>query len=386
MSLPPPSDAAAQAAIDACFALYDQAQRQGLGPALEAIPGLLPQLHDPGLRGEMAKLYTVYAMRRRDYQAAVAIGRIACADRPQDRQALDNLLTSLLQLDRLDEALREGAAGLLRQPESFGCHDVMTEALTRLGRLSEARGHGTLSLALKDRQSSGVAFDLSGVAVPPFEPRRRRRNIIAFSLFGAQPRYCLAAIENAIGARFLYPGWTCRFYLDASVPRATVERLEAEGAQVVRADDLPAQPFGTFWRFLVADDREIDRYVVRDADSVINTRERVAVDEWIASGRHFHVMRDEARQSELVLAGMWGGVRGALAPMRAAMAAFASDPRMLRGRTADQEFLREVVWPTIRQSVLVHDSQFAFGERRDFPAVGGLLPGRSIGDWSVQGG
>jgi hypothetical protein len=61
--------------------------------------------------------------------------------------------------------------------------------------------------------------------------------------------------------------------------------------------------------------------------------------------------------------------------------AFVSDARFSRGRTADQEFLRDRLWPTMRQSVLVHDSQFAFGERRDFPAVGGLLPGRTLGDW-----
>jgi len=45
----------------------------------------------------------------------------------------------------------------------------------------------------------------------------------------------------------------------------------------------------------------------------------------------------------------------------------------------DQCFLREEMWPTIRQSVLVHDSQFAFGNRRDFPGVGKMLPGHHVG-------
>jgi hypothetical protein len=53
------------------------------------------------------------------------------------------------------------------------------------------------------------------------------------------------------------------------------------------------------------------------------------------------------------------------------------------GRTADQEFLREALWPSIRQSVLTHDSQFAFGEACDFPAAGRLPPDCWVGcDWS----
>jgi hypothetical protein len=35
-------------------------------------------------------------------------------------------------------------------------------------------------------------------------------------------------------------------------------------------------------------------------------------------------------------------------------------------RTADQEVLHEVLWPTIRTRVLRKDRQFSFGERRNF--------------------
>src|SRR5271165_2628707 len=39
---------------------------------------------------------------------------------------------------------------------------------------------------------------------------------------------------------------------------------------------------------------------------------------------------------------------------------------------ADQEFPRDQLGPTILPSVMTHDSQFAFGERRDFLATGTL--------------
>ena len=106
----------------------------------------------------------------------------------------------------------------------------------------------------------------------------------------------------------------------------------------------------------------------------MNIRECVAVREWLDSGRHFHVMRDNYDHGELVLAGMWGGVRGALPPIGPWAQRYLASRTDLAGRTADQEFLRDQAWPTIRASVLTHDSQFAFGDRRDFPEVGRCLP------------
>jgi len=37
-------------------------------------------------------------------------------------------------------------------------------------------------------------------------------------------------------------------------------------------------------------------------------------------------------------------------------------------RTADQQFLRERVWPTVRQSVLMHDSEYSLRDSLPFPS------------------
>ncbi len=90
-------------------------------------------------------------------------------------------------------------------------------------------------------------------------------------------------------------------------------------------------------------------------------------------------MRDHYDHCELVLAGLWGGVRGALPSMQHAMQAWTALQTRVLGRTTDQEFLRAALWPTIRQSVLVHDSQFAFGPVAPFPVVGTMPPGCWVG-------
>ena len=49
---------------------------------------------------------------------------------------------------------------------------------------------------------------------------------------------------------------------------------------------------GMFWRFMVASDPTVDRYIIRDVDSRLNARDRIAVEDWIQSGYAVHTMRD----------------------------------------------------------------------------------------------
>ena len=231
-----------------------------------------------------------------------------------------------------------------------------------------------------------AGLDLAACPLPAFDPSQPQCQIISFSLFGADPKYCEGAVRNAEAVAYLYPGWTCRFHIDGSVPGSVLDALRRHDAQVIAMDGRwPAVTHGTLWRFLVADDQAVNRWIVRDADSLLNLREATAVQEWLASDRHFHVMRDHFDHSELILAGMWGGVRGALPPLQPLIDTFlASRPGVLT-RTADQELLREVLWPTIRASVLCHDSQFSFGDRRNFPACGALPAGQHVGcDWRLM--
>jgi hypothetical protein len=95
---------------------------------------------------------------------------------------------------------------------------------------------------------------------------------------------------------------------------------------------------------------------VRDVDSVLNVRERIAVDDWLASGRWFHIMRDWWSHTDLVLAGMWGGVAGVLPPLTPLLNAY--QPEAMETPNIDQWFLRDTLWGYLAQSCLVHDRCF----------------------------
>jgi hypothetical protein len=64
---------------------------------------------------------------------------------------------------------------------------------------------------------------------------------------------------------------------------------------------------GMFWRFLPIDvDQSVTRMIVRDTDSRLSEREKMAVDEWIKEGKALHIMRDHPHHNSAIMGGMWG--------------------------------------------------------------------------------
>ena len=369
-----------QAILKGFRAILGHIRQHGLTDDVAVIETWIGHVQDATLRGEMARLLGFYWLRRENTAKAVQYSDMANDLLHGNTDSAYNAMFACLRAGQWAEAIPRGQAAIARFGEMFQWHNILCTAHGHLRQMTEARYHGTRCLELKDAAATAApARDLTKVPVPPFDPMRPERNILSFSLFGDNERYLRTAILNARAARFLYLGWSCYFFIDDNVPLPVIEALGAEGARLLKVNGLPPDPFGTFWRFLVADDPEVDRYIVRDTDSVVNIRECVAVQEWLASDRHFHVMRDNFDHAELILAGMWGGVRDALPPIGPWAQRYLASRRDIPGRTADQEFLRDQLWPTIRTSVMTHDSQFAFGEPRDFPAVGQLPAGGYVG-------
>jgi hypothetical protein len=165
----------------------------------------------------------------------------------------------------------------------------------------------------------------------------------------------------------VYPNWVCRFYIDGSVPDNTINRLRKGGAQIITVDKNTAEHWpGPMWRFLALDDPHAHRVLFRDADSVISQREATAVGQWISSGKRFHMMRDAGSHTALMLAGLWGVVRGSLPPLEKLVQRFLSVPLESR-HFADQDFLEQYVWPYACGSLMQHDSVFGFMDAIPFP-------------------
>ena len=244
-------------------------------------------------------------------------------------------------------------------------YDALAMSCSAIGDTVRARRFGTMALDAKD----ALTKDRHGSpSLNPPGDAASRRKIISFSLFGSHPRYLRGALHNVLAARTLYPGWTCRFTVDDSVDATLLKVMTEEGAEIVQDDsgdhDLRHR---LSRRFLVSDDPDVGYFLVRDCDSVVSAREAAAVAEWLGSGLPFHAMRDYYTHTDPLLAGMWGGIAGVFPDMKNAIAHYReATPLNLNW---DQFFLRDRVWPAIRNDVMVHDRYFTAHRARPFPTA-----------------
>jgi len=259
----------------------------------------------------MLGLFLVSAGRN---EAAVVTLSAAATQFPEDANIQENLGVILYRLGRLDEALEVLQRALALNPTSPNIHDGLCHVLALKGSFADAVKHGRLSLEAKDRHFSATSSMIAlPTQVPSFDATRRQENVIAYGLWGTAPRYLLPLQENLRIAPHIFPAWTIRVYVDAGTPIEVQDALQRAGADVRKLQLRPEEPpfRRLLWRFKVISDPSVKRFLVRDADSLLSVKERVAVDAWLASDKHFHLMRDyySTHPAKAALRGDGGSLR-----------------------------------------------------------------------------
>ena len=197
-----------------------------------------------------------------------------------------------------------------------------------------------------------------------------RKKVIAFSIWGDNPIYNIGAIRNADLAIEIYKDWECWFYIGQSTPQSTISQLNKRKNCKIILQPEEGNWSGMFWRFYPASDPNVEVMVSRDADSRLNTREFFAVKQWMQSNKNFHIMRDHPYHQTEILGGMWGCKFPALKNMKTLINEYTKGEFW----QVDQNFLREKVYPLIKNDTIVHDEFF---ERQSFPTA--REPNRFVG-------
>jgi hypothetical protein len=311
---------------------------------------------------------------RGDFQSALKFSRLACSLAPQNPVPWVDSAVYSIKLEQWVPAIQFANRALKAKGNSLALYDALSHAWGGVRDWKEVGRWGLTALNMRLGQFSSaplIEHDVLAPLPPPPSAATREQNLIAFSLFGANSKYCETAVLNVLDQPGLYPHWTCVFFVDDTVPSAIIERL-SRGGRIIHVEDpwLLSCP-KPMWRFLAYDLPDVHRVIFRDADSVISQREADAVGEWVVSDRRFHIMRDSSTHTELIMAGLWGVTAGAMPSMRLLVEDFLSRP-VESSHFADQHFLRSLVWPYARQSVLQHDSHFGFLDGQPFP--GGPMP------------
>jgi len=196
------------------------------------------------------------------------------------------------------------------------------------------------------------------------------KNVIAYSLWGDKPMYWKGALKNIELAAKYFPGWTCRFYIDASSDQSLIDTIKGENVETVI---VSSESSGMFWRFWASVDPETGIFLSRDCDSRISEREVLAVTEWLESDKDFHIMRDHPYHTVPILGGMWGSRNGIMKSI--GLEKMIEDwVEYSKGKQAaygiDQDFLAAKIYPIVARSSMEH-SEFGLsfgGQTRPFPS------------------
>jgi hypothetical protein len=181
------------------------------------------------------------------------------------------------------------------------------------------------------------------------------KKVITFSLWGDNPTYCVGAIRNAKDAKTIYPGFECWFYVHSeTVPENIVEELKSlDNTKVIlKSGDLANENCKPrMWRFEAIDDNDVEIMMSRDTDTRITPREQFAVNEWMVSNKMFHIMRDHPHHNFCILGGMFGTRK---IPQIPKWGSIMEVYKKTSDRMYDQDFLRDYVYPLIRNNSVIH--------------------------------
>jgi tetratricopeptide (TPR) repeat protein len=291
--------------------------------------------------------------QKRDWAPALVLAEQLGSGQPDNARLQKSLIATLSNMRRFDEAIPKALQYIERHGEDLTMLDALKVAHFYTGKVEEAIRYGQRALDLRDAEACRLprTVAMTEPDVPP-----SGHNVISFSLWGTAPFYSYGAMINLVLSRTVYPGWTCRFYVDATVPPACTGFLRDNGADVRNIEDeYPG--VGLFQRFLVMNDRTVGRFLVRDCDARLSAAEADLVRQWIDSDYPFHVVRDHVLHNELMIGCTWAGRTDCGIDIVELMRRyFTFGPTAKYGH--DQRMLGLLLWPLIRSRCLVHDKYY----------------------------
>jgi hypothetical protein len=183
--------------------------------------------------------------------------------------------------------------------------------------------------------------------------------VISFSLWGDNPKYTIGAIKNSLLRPRFFPDWEMRVYHDLSVPYYVLEELESNNVKLIERDNQSHS--NAMWRFSPASEKGVEYMISRDCDSRLFERDVVAVNEWIESGKDFHIIRDHpGGHAWEISAGMWGTKEGFIENIDEKIRDYIKTSRWISDRAVDQRFLQEVIYSQAVTSLFLHDEYFNY--------------------------
>lgn len=194
------------------------------------------------------------------------------------------------------------------------------------------------------------------------------KKIIAFSLWGNNECYNWGAVENALVAKNIYPGWICRFYVAADIIPEVKDILEKlDNVELVEMKENRGSG-NMFWRFKPIFEEDNLIVLSRDTDSRLNMREKKCVDEWLAN-KNGHkqdllILRDHKNHNQLIMGGMFGVKNNVMHPFLDKFKSYLQKNQ--QGKYMDDQiFLRDIYRSLAKENkLMIYDAHHHFSQEK----------------------
>jgi hypothetical protein len=189
--------------------------------------------------------------------------------------------------------------------------------------------------------------------------------VISFALYGHKNLYCLGLIENINIINEKYNDWKIYVYYN-DIPDNILNILKNKiNTYLFECSHNGYKWEGMFWRFYPIENDNIDYFLSRDADSRISDREMRLVNEWISSGKSFHIIRDHPFHNIEILGGTFGvnvkkfkelSIYNNFKNIDYYKEYYYNIYNKHIERWPDQDFLQKIIYPIIRNDNISHIS------------------------------
>src|SRR5580658_3751585 len=172
--------------------------------------------------------------QKRDWPPAGVLAEELARRQPDVARLQKALIATLSNMQRFDETITQASRYIERFGEDLTILDALKVAHFYTGQVDAAVRYGQRAIELRDAEACRIPT--AGTMTEPGGPPSGQ-NVISFSLWGTAPFYSYGAMINLVLSRTVYPGWRCRFYVDAAVPPACAAFLRDNGADVRNIED-----------------------------------------------------------------------------------------------------------------------------------------------------
>jgi hypothetical protein len=180
-----------------------------------------------------------------------------------------------------------------------------------MGSKLDADFFNDIIIPVKNKYHTYKAFYLKYVKFINMQPQKNKK-ILSFSLYDTTSTFSNSRgfykgiYVNYHLAKTLYPDWIIRIYMPYNEPAHIINELsQFTDIELVLIDtNICLRAL----RFLPHDDENVSVWLSRDLDSIVNAREKVAVNDWLTNypDKELHIMTDHQQHQWTIAGGMFG--------------------------------------------------------------------------------